>query len=182
MKHCTLIAAVLFILPILLRAQDSAQAAVPDTVLVKSVTSGTTFKTDDGRTITLLGLNTPKSQAISAADAKEHLAELIEGETVILLSDSLAPKDTKKSTMRYVYSGSALVNLTMLEDGYAAPSSTKHSLLSTFKETHAEAKSAGRGAYATERSTAVQCSATTKKGTQCSRMTTSLSGKCWQHE
>lgn len=27
----------------------------------------------------------------------------------------------------------------------------------------------------------VQCSAITKKGTQCSRMTKSLNGKCWQH-
>jgi len=29
--------------------------------------------------------------------------------------------------------------------------------------------------------TSVECSATTKKGKQCSRMTYSPNGKCWQH-
>ena len=33
----------------------------------------------------------------------------------------------------------------------------------------------------TKRTTSVRCSATTKKGTQCSRMTYSPNGKCWQH-
>ncbi len=33
----------------------------------------------------------------------------------------------------------------------------------------------------TKRTTSVRCSATTKKGTQCSRMTYSSNGKCWQH-
>ena len=32
-----------------------------------------------------------------------------------------------------------------------------------------------------KRSSTVRCSATTKKGTQCSRMTFSANGKCWQH-
>ncbi len=32
-----------------------------------------------------------------------------------------------------------------------------------------------------KRTTSVRCSATTKKGTQCSRMTYSPNGKCWQH-
>ena len=32
-----------------------------------------------------------------------------------------------------------------------------------------------------KRSISVRCSATTKKGTQCSRMTYSPNGKCWQH-
>lgn len=182
MTHCIRIAAVLFLLPMFIYAQDSTRAAVPDTVLVKSVTGGTTFTTDDGRTITLLGLTVPKSRAMSASDAKEHLAEMIQGETVVLTADSLAPADTKKSVLRYVYNGSTLVNLAMIADGYGAPSTTKHSMGGTFKETHDDAKTAHRGAYATERSTAVQCSATTKKGTQCSRMTTNLSGRCWQHE
>jgi len=33
----------------------------------------------------------------------------------------------------------------------------------------------------TKRTTSVRCSATTKKGTQCSHMTYSPNGKCWQH-
>lgn len=184
MKRITVILSFLFLFPLFLHAQDTAQAATPaaDTVVVKSVTGGTAFTTQDGRTITLLGILTPKSQAISAADAKEHLAEMIEGKTVVLVADSLAPADTKKARLRYVYSGGTLVNLAMIEQGYAAPSKTGHSMAETFREAHAEAKSSARGAYATERSSAVQCSATTKKGTQCKRMTTSLSGKCWQHE
>ncbi len=178
MKRITVILSLLFLFPLFLHAQDTAQAATPaaDTVIVKSVTGGTAFTAQDGRTIT------PKSQAISAADAKEHLAEMIEGKTVVLVADSLAPADTKKARLRYVYSGGTLVNLAMIEQGYAAPSKTGHSMAETFREAHAEAKSSARGAYATERSSAVQCSATTKKGTQCKRMTTSLSGKCWQHE
>lgn len=177
-------ATILLLLPFLLQAQDSTQAAasVPDTVVVKKVTSGTTFTTDDDRTITLLGVSIPKSQAITAADARKHLAELIEGKTVVLAIDSLAPADTKKTALRHVYSGSTLINLKMLEDGYAAASGTKHSLAKTFSEAHDAAKSAHRGAHATERSESVQCSATTKKGTRCKRTTTNLSGRCWQHE
>lgn len=187
MKLCTFVAAILFVLPALVRAQDTTQIAVPvqdtqDTVQVKSVTSGITFTTTDGRTITLLGLAVPKSQAVSASDAKEHLAEMIQGKTVVLTLDTLAPADTKKTKLRYVSSGSTSVNLTMVEEGYATPSATKHSLADAFREAHAEAQGAQRGAHATERSSAVQCSGITKKGTQCKRMTTSLSGKCWQHE
>lgn len=33
-----------------------------------------------------------------------------------------------------------------------------------------------------ERRASVRCSAYTKKGNRCQRMTTSLSGRCWQHE
>ena len=32
------------------------------------------------------------------------------------------------------------------------------------------------------KATSCQCTAKTKSGTRCSRMTTSASGKCWQHE
>lgn len=170
------------LMPATSHAQDTTGTSVPDTVLVQKVTSGTTFTGTDGTAYTLLGLAVPKSQAISSADAREHLADLIEGKTVLLATDTLAPADTKKKKHRYVYIGTTFVNLRMLQDGYAQTSKTPHSHADSFQKTLAEARSAQRGAYATERSSAVQCSGTTQRGTRCKRHTTNLNGRCWQHQ
>lgn len=176
------IAAILVWIPFLLHAQDSTQAPQPDTVLVQEVTSGTTFKTADGTTFTLLGLAIPTSKAVSANEAKEHLATMIEGKSVVLLTDTLAPADTRKSKLRFVYLGSTFVNLRMIEEGYATTTKANHSFSASFAEALTTARSSNRGAHATERSTAVQCSGTTQKGARCKRTTTNLNGRCWQHQ
>jgi len=160
-----------------------SSARSQDTVTVKKVLSGTTFQTTTGEKIALLGLGVPTSRAIDAEDVKEHLATLLEGKTVVLVADSLAGPGKKGTKLRYVYLGDNLVNLQLVREGYATSSrKPAHSMITDFQSVEKEAKANQVGAYATEKPYEVQCSAITRKGTQCSRMTRSLSGRCWQHE
>lgn len=153
-----------------------------DTVEVGKVTSGTTFTTSTGEKIILLGVGTPKSAVVDAEDIRTHLAILIEGQTVVLVADSLLP--VRKGTRHcWVYAGGELINLRMVASGYASALKTpKHSKLAELMAAEKEARAEQSGAWSTERSSAVQCSGTTKKGSRCLRMTTNPSGKCWQHE
>lgn len=154
-----------------------------DTVTVKKVVNGTTVVTNTGEKISLLGVLTPRSQAITADDARDQLTSLVEGNTVILIADSLAGVDGKGPKLRYLMVDGSLVNLEMIRLGYGtAPKKPNHARLAEFQAAEKQARAEQVGAWAVERATSMQCSATTRKGTQCSRMTTSLSGKCWQHE
>ncbi len=155
--------------------------AFPDTVTVATVVAVDAFVDADGTRWGLLGITTPKSRAVSRTDCVSYLRTMILGETVVLLRDTAIADRPGKTPQRLVYLGDELVNLTMIADGFASPSRTMHSLASSFVSASAEAKSAGHGAHAREKSTAEQCSGRTKKGHRCRRMTTDLSGRCWQH-
>ena len=160
----------------------SAFAQTGDTVHVSDVISVDLIQLDDGTKIGLLGITTPKSRAVTKQDCIEHLSSLLKGKTVVLVADTTLTDKAGKTLQRYVYLNGQLINKQMILDGYAKPSNTVHALKDSFATAYTESKSAQRGAHATEKSTAEQCTATTKKGTQCKRMTTNLSGKCWQHE
>ncbi len=167
----------LIVLLLLLLITNTARGA--DTVTVKTVTSGTTFVTTTGITVKLLGITTPRSQAITPADARDALAAMLDGRQVAVVDDSTCPR----SNGLYVYVNGTLVNMAMIEQGYAvADQRPKHSMHDAFLTAEKAARASHVGAHGTERSTAVQCSGITKKGTRCLRMTTGLSGKCWQHE
>jgi endonuclease YncB( thermonuclease family) len=168
-----------FLFPALFLFVLSITASAQDTVVVKKVTSATSITLASGETITLLGLGLPKSQAITAEDARAHLASLVEGSTVTLVVDSTAGSGKG----RLVYLNGDLVNLAMISDGFAtATAKPAHAKLAEFRAAESDAHARQTGAWATERSTAVQCSGTTQKGDRCKRMTTSFNGKCWQHQ
>jgi micrococcal nuclease len=159
------------------------RARAQDTVTVKKVVNGTTIMTSSGEKIALLGVATPRTQAITAEDARSQLESLVEGNTVVLIADSLAGADGKGPKLRFLLVGGSLVNLEMIRLGYGtAPKKPNHAHLAEFQAAEKQARAEQVGAWATERATSVQCSATTQKGSRCSRMTTSLSGRCWQHE
>lgn len=160
----------------------SAQTGEGDTVVVRKVTGVDTFVDESGTTYGLLGIKTPRSQAVSKSDCIDHLEGLIVGKTVVVVRDTTVAEKEGKTPQRLVYLGNNLVNLNMIKEGFAVPSSTDHQLARTFESAYKEAKEAGSGAHATERSSAIQCQGTTNSGRQCRRMTTNLSGKCWQHE
>ena len=153
-----------------------------DTVKVAKVLGTDVIQLEDGTKIGLLGIATPQSRAITKQDCIDHLTNLIEGEMVVLVADTAVTDKQGKMLQRLIYLGSTLINERMIADGYAKPSNTKHSLQDAFKAAYNQAKASQLGAHATERSTSVQCSGITQKGSQCKRYTTNLSGKCWQHE
>lgn len=164
-------------------AQDSTATtfAQADTVIVKKVTGVNAFTTSTGDRITIIGIAMPKSKAIDADDAKQHLAGLVEGQTVVLVRDTATGPDKKGSKLRYVYVGGRLINKEMIDDGFAVATG-KHSMAKEFVSAENESRKFHKAAWGTERLYSIQCQGTTRKGTQCSRMTTSLSGRCWQHE
>lgn len=154
-----------------------------DTVTVRKVIDGTSFTTDDGRTVRLLGVTLPISRAVTVDDCRQHLADLLApGVPVRILIDSLVPSHGT-ALLCHVEVAGELVNRRMLLDGYAAASNApRHSLSDEFAKAEKSARTDKLGAWSSERATAVQCSGTTQSGNRCKRMTTSLSGRCWQHE
>jgi hypothetical protein len=62
------------------------------------------------------------------------------------------------------------------------PTQVSSSTTTQTKSTKAEVKSTTNQSSSTNsQSVSVQCSATTKAGARCKRMTKSSNGKCWQH-
>jgi len=58
---------------------------------------------------------------------------------------------------------------------------TKISSSTSTKTNSANTEIKNSSTNSVSQSTSVQCSATTKAGTRCKRMTKSSNGKCWQH-
>lgn len=163
----------------------AAMAEARDTAEVRSIISGGAFVTGTGDTITLLGVATGTSRTIASDDdARSYLALILNGRKVILIRDSLVADRSEGPKPRYVYlPDGVLVNLSMIILKYAA--AAEKPLHSRFIEFQAAEKLSGQPdeeVRNSERSTAVQCSGTTKKGARCKRMTKSGSGRCWQHE
>jgi endonuclease YncB( thermonuclease family) len=191
--RCILPLLLLLSAPLSILAQDSTETPQPthtiaaassiqrDTAVVRKVASLTSFTTASGEKITVLGIALPKSKAIDAEDAKLYLAGLIEGKTVVLVRDTALGPDTKGSKLRYVYLDGRLVNREMIDDGFAAANG-RHSMSREFASAEKDARKYQKAAWDTERLYAIQCQGITQKGSQCSRTTRSLSGKCWQHE
>lgn len=178
---------------LLLLALIAESAIAADTVRVTRVTGVDVFETDDGRTIGLLGITSPNARQTTITTCTAHLKSLIEGKVVVLVADTTVEDVEGKTPQRLVYLGSTLVNLQMISDGYARPSSTQHLLAGSFSTAHATARSSQVGTYkptskatnppssSTRESSASQCTGRTKSGRRCRRMTTSSSGRCWQH-
>lgn len=153
-----------------------------DTVVVRKVTSATEIVLEDGRTIALLGVGPAKSVAIEPEEGRIHLEEILAVGTITIEADSTLTGPALAS-MFYVYAGDRLVNGDMIADGFGTASNKPRcNRTGEFAGREKEARAAHNGAWGTERSVSVQCSATTQKGTRCKRMTRNLSGKCWQHE
>lgn len=176
MKHPLFTAAILLSISTSLLAQD--------TVTVSKVISSTRIQTTTGATYNLIGIGPPRSKAVTPEDCTLYLKNLIDGQQVVLIPDTIpVVTNIDGSDEQYVYLDDQLVNLRMIEDGYAtALKIPTHSRLPEFVKAERTAKDQKVGAYAQERSTAVQCSGITKKGDRCQRMTTKLSGRCYQHE
>lgn len=145
------------------------------------------------------------------ARATHHATDLVEGKPVLLEFDqgnaASDHRDRYDRTLAYVWvadsDGNPLfcVNKRMLADGYAnAYTRFPFEKMEEFREAERRARHEQRGLWADdalapladvvlepgsaasgEAAAASRCTATTRAGNQCRRMTRHVSGRCWQH-
>lgn len=86
-----------------------------------------------------------------------------------------------KVTCKYLSKSSIAISLTdAVSQGYTACSVCKPSSTYTTTTT-TKTNTTTTGTTTKKQTQSEQCSATTKAGTRCKRMTLSPNGKCWQH-
>lgn len=161
-----------------------AQEPVRDTATVAEVVNGTSFITASGRRIVLLGLRfPPRTLAITEADAKKHLGKLIGNRQVLLVRDTTLDPLAHPQEELFVFADGMMVNVQMLRDGYAAPTTTPdHASREQFSVAVAEARVMERGAWGRDRARPVRCSYRNSAGESCHETTRNLSGRCPEHE
>ncbi len=85
---------------------------------VVRVIDGDTFQLEDGRTVRLLGIDAPEKNEYYYIEARERLAELIEGKKVCLEKYG-KNKDRYGRLLRYIFLNDQFINLKLVEEGYA---------------------------------------------------------------
>ena len=85
---------------------------------VARIIDGDTFELTDGKSVRLIGINTPEVGETCSAQATQQLSSLIEGKTVFLEKD-VSETDIYDRLLRYVYVNGVFVNLELVYNGYA---------------------------------------------------------------
>ncbi len=89
-------------------------------IKVARIIDGDTFVTETGEKVRLIGINAPEITDIFGEEAKQYLAQIIEGKTVDLLVDHISnDRDRYNRLLRYVVLNGVDINKKMLLDGYA---------------------------------------------------------------
>ena len=86
--------------------------------IVSEIVDGDTFKTKDGKTVRLIGINAPEIGEPCSQEAKNKLNEIIYRREIRLERDS-GNKDAYGRLLRYVYVGDLFVNAEMVRLGLA---------------------------------------------------------------
>ena len=90
------------------------------TTRVTRIIDGDTFETETGEKVRLIGINAPEISDIFGQEAKEHLANLIDGKTIDLQPDNISnDRDKYSRLLRYVFLNGTDMNKQMLLDGFA---------------------------------------------------------------
>lgn len=116
-----------------------------ETAVVSKVLSYSAIQLSSGEKVTLIGIGAPPTGAFTPRDAKDRLQSIVLGKNVVLLAD-VAQADKKKEVFRYLYVNGEMVNIRMINDGYAsAVRDIPYSKLPDFiaAETSARARKAG---------------------------------------
>ena len=85
---------------------------------VKRIIDGDTFELTDGKSVRLIGIDTPEVGETCSTQATNQLSSLIGGETVYLEKD-VSETDIDGRLLRYVYVNGVFVNLELVYYGYA---------------------------------------------------------------
>jgi micrococcal nuclease len=120
-----------------------------ETVTVASVVDGDTIELTNGRRVRYIGINTPERDQPYYPEATALNRQLVEGKNVQLEFD-LETFDQYGRSLAYVWSEGRLVNLTIVQEGYAnaftVPPNVRYEEL--FRQAEREAREAERGLWA----------------------------------
>lgn len=86
--------------------------------VVSRVIDGDTIVIVSGEKVRLIGINTPEKGRPYFEEAKDKLAEVVEGKTVELEKD-ISERDRYGRLLRYIWLDGACVNLEMVRQGFA---------------------------------------------------------------
>jgi endonuclease YncB( thermonuclease family) len=113
---------------------------------VGAIIDGDTFELADGKSVRLIGINTPETGERCAEEAEQQLSSLISGKSVYLEKD-VSETDQANRLLRYVYADGIFVNDRLVYDGYAYaaeyPPDTKYSDQFQASENSAESSDSG---------------------------------------
>ena len=145
-RHLLKFPLILFSL-LLLNYPYLAYADYPDGYYdVGSIIDGDTFKLTDGKSVRLIGINTPELDERCGTEAKQQLSSLISGKSVYLEKD-VSETDQYDRLLRYVYADGIFVNDRLVYNGYAYavryPPDTKYS--NQLEDSENSAESSDRG-------------------------------------
>jgi len=88
--------------------------------VVERVGDGDTFTCRDGRKVRLLGIDTPElGQGEPGREAHEALRRLLPPGTAVRLESDVAARDRYGRVLAYVWTGSRMVNETLVRQGWA---------------------------------------------------------------
>jgi micrococcal nuclease len=120
-----------------------------ETVTVASVVDGDTVELTNGRRVRYIGINTPERDQPYYAEATALNRKLVEGKNVQLEFD-LETFDQYGRSLAYLWFEGRLVNLTIVQEGYAnaftVPPNVRYE--ERFREAEREAREAERGLWA----------------------------------
>lgn len=119
-----------------------------ETAQVAFVVDGDTIKLAGGRRVRYIGVNTPETGQIYAAEAKAFNESLVEDQEVWLEPD-VQETDRYGRLLAYVWAGDTFVNLELVRRGYAntytLPPNVRYA--DVFVQAEQEAREAGRGLW-----------------------------------
>lgn len=96
-----------------------------------------------------IGVDTPEREQPFYAEASQVNAELVEGQTVLLVQD-ISETDQYGRLLRYVFVGDTFVNYELVSRGYAAAATFPPDVAceAMFRQAEADARQAQRGLWA----------------------------------
>ena len=156
------IAIAIIVMAVLFPLAAATSISSDKTGIVFAVIDGSSFQLSSGETIKLAAIDTPSSGQAGFSESKNYLITLILGKTVILDNSAPTITDQQGRLLCVVYLDYNLtyyenVNMAMIQNGYAAPSSPNNSGFDTTawtwfvsKETPTTTPSATIGPQTTE--------------------------------
>lgn len=128
------------------------QTSPRDLATVLEVIDGDTIDVDiDGETyrVRYIGIDTPERERPYYAEATDFNAQLVDGQTVLLVKD-VSETDQYDRLLRYIFVGDTFVNFELVNQGYAAAVTFPPdvSCEGMFRAAEADARSRGLGLWA----------------------------------
>lgn len=139
----------------------------PASCIVERVGDGDSFSCRDGRKVRLLGIDTPElGQGEPGRQAHAALRRLLPRGTAVRLERDVASRDRYRRELAYVWTGSRMVNETLVREGwamlYTLPPNVKYA--DRLERAQKEARAAGAGLW---KSGGFECSPVAWRRREC---------------